>query len=76
MSRRGMWADFTEEDIELMLSIRREAEAREAKSGREVFPAQAEYQGCRPVKTSPDRKIAHHRRKNKAPTESVRSPKD
>jgi hypothetical protein len=34
MKQRGMWADFTEEDIELMLAIRREEEARAAKAAK------------------------------------------
>jgi hypothetical protein len=57
MNSKGMWVDFTEEDIELMLTIRREAEAREAKkaakSSRPKRGAKSQT-----VEIAPDRKIA------------------
>jgi hypothetical protein len=51
-----MWADFTEEDIELMLAIRREAEAREAKAAKKSSGPKRSTQS-QSVKMTPDRKI-------------------
>jgi hypothetical protein len=74
MSRRGMWADFTEEDIELMLTIRREAEAREAKKAAKTSRSKPSAQS-QPVKTAPNRKIAS--KKKELGTDGIdRSPKD
>jgi hypothetical protein len=57
MKRKGMWADFTEEDIELMLTIRREEEARLAKAAKRASRPQRSAQSPA-AQATPDRKIA------------------
>jgi hypothetical protein len=55
MKRKGMWADFTEEDIELMLTIRREEEERALKAAR--GPARAKRPAKpRVVEPAPERR--------------------
>ena len=46
MKRRGMWADFTEEDIEVMLTIRREEKVRALKSRPKVAARQTGRQAA------------------------------
>ena len=64
MKRRGMWADFTEEDIELMIAIRREEEERALRA------AQRSARGKRSVKPravepAPDRRTASKKKTDK-----------
>jgi hypothetical protein len=57
MKRKGMWADFTEEDIELMLAIRREEEARAEKAAERSSRPQRSAQSPA-AQATPDRRIA------------------
>jgi hypothetical protein len=57
MKRKGMWADFTDEDIELMLTIRREAEERAQRA------AQRAARPKRAAEAAPDRKIVSKKKK-------------
>jgi hypothetical protein len=53
MKRKGMWAVFSDEDIELMLAIRREAEARAAKAAQRTSRPERPAKS-REVKTTSD----------------------
>ena len=57
MKRRGMWADFTEEDIELMIAIRREEEERALTAARRSARAKRSAKP-RAVEPAPDRRTA------------------
>ncbi len=65
MKRKGMWADFTAEDIEIMLTLRREAEERTRKAAEKaVHPKRSTR--ARTTAPAPDRKT---KSKNKAETD-------
>ncbi len=55
MNRKGMWADFSDEEIELMLTIRREAEER-ARKAAEKAARPRRVAKPRVVEATPDRK--------------------
>jgi hypothetical protein len=64
MKRKGMWADFTDEDIELMLTIRREAEERALKAAqRAARPKRAAKP--RAAAAAPDRKTVSKKKKDR-----------
>ena len=61
MKRKGMWADFTEEDIELMLTIRREEEERALKAAQRS--ARAKAAKSRVLEPAPDRRTVSKKKK-------------
>jgi hypothetical protein len=73
-NRRGMRSIFTEADIELMLAIRREAEAREARAATKSSQAKRSVKS-QLAKATPDRKIAP-KKKVRGGDGMDRSPKD
>ena len=68
MKRKGMWADFTEEDIELMIAIRREAEERAQRSARGKRSAKP-----RAAEPAPDRRTAPKKKAGRGGLDSPRS---
>jgi hypothetical protein len=62
MKRKGMWADFTEEDIELMIAIRRDEEERALKAAQKSARAKraAKARGLEPA---PDRRTVSKKKK-------------
>jgi hypothetical protein len=56
-----MWADFTEEDIELMIAIRREEEERALRAARRSAPPKRAAKQ-RAVEPGPDRRTAPKKR--------------